>query len=249
MKLFGLLGSKLAHSFSVNYFSAKFEREGLSENYGYRNFEIPDLDGFMKLVETEKQLFGLNVTIPFKEKIIPYLNNVDEVVAETGAVNTIKIQRDSSGNLLFMDGYNTDAFGFQSALGPLLLPHHKGALILGNGGAAKAVQFTLRSLAIPYKLVTRKHDGELMFDELTENLFSQYPVIINTTPLGTYPDADQAPPIPYQYLSPANLLFDLVYNPEITTFMKQGLARGAKVENGLKMLKEQAEASWEIWNS
>ena len=249
MKLFGLLGNKLSHSFSVNYFSEKFKREGLTGLLEYRNFEIPDLDQFISLVETEKQLFGLNVTIPFKEKIIPYLNNVDEIAAETGAVNTIKIQRNSSGNLLFMEGFNTDALGFQSAISPLLQSNHKGALILGNGGASKAVQFCLNKMGIPYKTVTRKQDGNLSFDELAKDHFAEYPVIINTTPLGTYPEIENFPPIPYNFLTPDNLLFDLVYNPEMTTFMKQGLAHGAKVENGLKMLHAQAEASWAIWNS
>ncbi|MBL7915802.1 MAG: shikimate dehydrogenase [Bacteroidia bacterium] len=249
MKLYGLLGNKLAHSFSVKYFFEKFQSDGISDKFGYRNFEIPDLNEFIKLVDSETQLFGLNVTIPYKEKIIPYLNNVDEVAADTGAVNTIKIQRGSTGNLLFMEGYNTDAVGFQSAISPLLLPHHKGALILGNGGAAKAVQFTLKKMAIPFISVTRQHDSNLMFDELKKDHFSQYPVIINTTPLGTFPEIDDSPPIPYHLLSPENLLFDLVYNPEMTTFMKQGIAHGAKVENGLKMLQAQAEASWEIWNS
>jgi shikimate dehydrogenase len=172
MKLFGLLGNKLTHSFSVSYFSDKFEREGLNGQLEYRNFEIPTLDQFINLVETERQLFGLNVTIPFKEKIIPYLNNVDEIAAETGAVNTIKIQRDSSGNLLFMEGLNTDAVGFQSAFSPLLLPNHKGALILGNGGAAKAVQYILKKMAVPFKTVTRKMDGYLMFNELTKEHFA-----------------------------------------------------------------------------
>lgn len=249
MKLYGLLGKKLTHSFSVKYFFEKFQRDGLSDQFSYRNFEIPDLDEFIRLIETETQLFGLNVTIPYKEKIIPYLNNIDEVAASCGAVNTIKIQRNHTGKLLFLEGYNTDAVGFQHAIRPVLLPHHKGAMILGNGGAAKAVQFTLKKMAIPFISVTRKHDSNLMFDELKKDHFSQYPVIINTTPLGTFPDVDDSPPIPYQFLTSDNLLFDLVYNPEMTTFMKQGIAHGANAENGLEMLEAQAEASWEIWNS
>jgi len=250
MKLFGLLGNKLTHSFSVKYFTEKFQREGLSDQVKYRNFEIPDLDEFITLVETEKQLFGLNVTFPYKERIIPYLNHVDDVAADTGAVNTIKIQRNGSGNLLFMEGYNTDAVGFQSAIEALFLPHQKkGALILGNGGAAKAVQYCLKKLAIPFLVVTRKNDGNLMFEEVNKDHFQNYPLIINTTPLGTYPDITNSPPIPYHLLSTENLLFDLVYNPEMTTFMKLGFANGAKVENGLKMLHAQAEASWAIWNS
>ncbi len=247
IKKYALIGFPLSHSFSKNYFSEKFEKEVAADAFVYENFELPDLTRILELINSHPDLFGLNVTIPHKEKVIPFLNETDEVASEIGAVNTIKITRNSNG--LFLKGYNTDCIGFDYTITPLLKSNHTGALILGTGGASKAVAYVFKNKNIPFRFVSRNPaEGELSYSDLTAQVLENYPVIVNTTPLGTYPNVS-SPPIPYALLSPRNLLFDLVYNPPVTEFLKKGMEASATVKNGYDMLVAQAEASWKIWNS
>jgi len=246
MKKYGLIGYPLSHSFSKKYFSEKFIKEAFDDSLVYENFELADLSELPDLINSHPNLIGLNVTIPYKEKVMSFLNEIDEVAMEIGAVNTIKITRDANG--VFLKGYNTDCIGFDTSLTTLLQPHHTGALILGTGGASKAVAYVLRNKNIPCRFVSRNPGSEdLSYSSLNSELLKQYPVIINTTPLGTYPDLSR-PPLPYNLLGPHNLLFDLVYNPPVTEFMNKGMEVGATVYNGYDMLVAQAEASWMIWN-
>ena len=246
-RTFGLIGYPLAHSFSRNYFTNKFREAGLDKIYSYQNFELKSLEEFPSVLAQNNLLTGLNVTIPYKEKIIPYLDKIDSVAAEIGAVNTICIARDEEGQT-FTTGYNTDAFGFNEVLRLLLQPNHDGALVLGTGGASKAVIYILEKLKIPFKIVSRvAKPGYLEYSSLNRSYLAEYPVIINTTPLGTFPDIQSCPPIPYEFLDEQNLLFDLVYNPEETLFMKKGMEAGAQVSNGYRMLIYQAEESWKLW--
>jgi shikimate dehydrogenase len=245
MPNYGLIGYPLTHSFSGRYFAEKFERENLSDCH-YDLFSLKTLDEFSDLLASHKGLRGLNVTIPYKEQIIPYLDSLSETAAHIGAVNTISI-RDGK-----LTGDNTDAYGFEQSLTNWLqgtnLP--EGALILGTGGAAKAVQFALQNLAIPYLLVSRKKGkGDCTYQDIDESLLHQYPLIINTTPLGTFPKIEEAPPFPYTFLQKENKLYDLVYNPGKTLFLKRGSDRGCETLNGLNMLILQAERSWEIWTT
>ncbi len=244
-KVFGLLGKNISYSFSKGYFKEKFEKEGL-ENHEYVNFDIPNFEDFSKLIHDHKnELCGMNVTIPYKENVFNYLNNLDAVAQEIGAVNTIKITKE--GNL---KGYNTDAYGFKNALEPLLKKHHKKALILGTGGASKAIAYALKELGIDYKFVSRnpKNKKQTSYKDLSEKVLNTYLVIINCTPIGTFPAINESPDIPYQYISEKHLLFDLIYNPTETAFLKQGKKNGAIIKNGLEMLALQAEKSWEIWH-
>jgi shikimate dehydrogenase len=205
---------------------------------------LPTIKDLPALLLSYPDLEGLNVTIPYKQEVIPYLDESTEVVKEIGACNCIKI---SGGKL---KGFNTDVVGFKRSLETHLLPGHDKALILGTGGAAKAVQYALKQLHIEYKLVSRRKTSEgLGYEDIGEEILDQYPLIINTTPLGTYPNVDEAPPIPYKYLSPSHLLFDLVYNPAKTKFLQKGEEQGARIANGHEMLVLQAEESWHIWNS
>lgn len=243
MRRFGLIGKTLSHSFSKNYFTQKFAREHI-DNCRYDLFELPAIEDLPALLHSHPDLEGLNVTIPYKQEVIPYLDETSEVVQEIGACNCIKI---TGGKLV---GFNTDVVGFKNSLEPYLLPIHNKALILGTGGAAKAVQYALKQLQIEYKLVSRRKTSDgLGYEDIGEEILDQYPLIINTTPLGTYPNVDEAPPIPYTYLSPRHLLFDLVYNPAKTKFLQNGEAQGARIANGHEMLVLQAEESWRIWNA
>jgi shikimate dehydrogenase len=242
MRRFGLIGKTLSHSFSKNYFTQKFAREHIN-NCRYDLFELPTIEELPALLLSYPNLEGLNVTIPYKQEVIPYLDEATEVVKEIGACNCIKI---SGGKL---KGFNTDVVGFKRSLETHLLPGHDKALILGAGGAARAVQYALKELGIEYRLVSRLKTGEgLGYEDVGEDILKKYRVIINTTPLGMYPNLDEAPPIPYQYLSPAHLLFDLIYNPAKTKFLQNGEAQGARIANGHEMLVLQAEESWRIWN-
>jgi shikimate dehydrogenase len=245
MPQYGLIGYPLTHSFSGKYFAEKFENEKLSD-HRYDLFPLKTLVEFPDLIASHKDLCGLNVTIPYKEQIIPYLDSLSETAARIGAVNTISIR---NGKLL---GDNTDAYGFEQSLKNWLqstaLP--LGALVLGTGGAAKAVQFALQNLAIPYLLVSRNQDkGDCTYKDIDESMLAQYPLIINTTPLGTFPKTEEAPPIPYTILQKGNKLYDLVYNPGKTLFLKRGSDRGCATLNGLNMLILQAERSWKIWTT
>ena len=247
MQKYGLIGYPLKHSFSIGYFNEKFEAENIDAQYV--NFEIPDIRDFMEVIEENPNLCGLNVTIPYKEQVIPYLDELDKDTAKIGAVNVIKIIRLPKGKVKLV-GYNSDIIGFTQSIEPLLQPHHTKALILGTGGASKAVFHGLDNLGIKATFVsrTKKSDDILTYRELTPEIMQEHTVIVNTTPLGMYPKVDFCPDIPYEQLTPNHLLYDLLYNPNETLFMKKGKEKGAVVKNGLEMLLLQAFASWEIWN-
>ena len=243
-KVFGLLGKNISYSFSRGYFAKKFELLGLKKNK-YKNFDIQDIADFSSIIKNETCLKGLNVTTPYKEEVMQYLDILDGTAKEIGAVNTIKFTK--RGNL---KGYNTDVVGFENSISPYLKSHHKFALILGTGGASKAIAHALKKNKIQYKFVSRKPLGkeEISYDTLTNEVLNKYHVIVNCTPIGTSPDIHLSPNIPYQYLSEKHLLFDLIYNPEISAFLAKGKQQGASIKNGFEMLEMQAEESWRIWN-
>jgi len=247
MRQFGLIGFPLSHSFSAKYFAKKFTDEQIMDAR-YQLFPLKEVDKFQSLLEQHPDLSGLNVTIPHKISILPFLHSLSEEAASAGAVNCIKIDRNSSGVVL--SGYNTDVYGFKESLLPLLNHNHRNALVLGSGGAAKAVCYTLKKLGLKCTLVSRAGDGliALNYSQLSEEIISNNMLIINATPLGTYPDVNDCPAIPYQFLGNNHILFDLVYNPAETKFLCYGREAGAATLNGLKMLELQAEKSWEIWN-
>lgn len=243
MKRFGLIGKTLKHSFSKTYFAKKFAEEGIRD-CSYENFELSSIKEFPNLIAANPELKGLNVTIPYKEDVIQFLNFKNEIVEGTGACNCIKIE---DGELF---GYNTDVIAFRDSLQKQLRPFHKCALILGTGGASKAVQYALKQMGIDYLLVSRnKKENQLGYEDVGNDVIEGHQIIINTTPLGMYPNVDQDPPIPYQYLASQHLLYDLTYNPPKTKFLAQGELKGAQVINGYEMLLAQAEESWRIWNS
>jgi shikimate dehydrogenase len=243
MKLYGIIGYPLGHSFSQQYFSQKFSQEGITDCQ-YQVFAIENIDKLPAILKNNPQLCGINVTIPHKQNVLKFLDDAANLPSGLSACNCIKI---TNGKLL---GYNTDVIGFEKSLQPLLQPHHKKALILGNGGAAEAVKFVLDKLSIAYKVVSRKlHDGShLTYNDLNETIVKEHTFIINTTPLGTFPNVDDCPSIPYQHVSPKHYLFDLVYNPAKTLFLQKAAAQGAAIKNGYDMLLIQAEESWRIWN-
>jgi len=248
MKKFGLIGFPLAHSFSKKYYDAKIERQQIS-GVGYDLYPIPDITDFPRLVEKDTQLMGINVTIPYKIAVMDYLDQLSPEAKAIAAVNCIRIDRKDSDKPL-LTGYNTDVYGFTESLKPLLQSHHHAALILGNGGAAKAVSFALGRLGIPHTIVSRSaRKGQLTYAQLDAAVIGIHPLIINSTPLGTYPDVMNCPDIPYGLLDDRHLLYDLVYNPPETEFLKRGKARGAVAKNGLEMLELQAERNWEVWNA
>ncbi len=242
MREFGLIGRSLGHSFSADYFTEKFRLEGLEE-HRYSLFELPEIEELPRLLEAHPALVGFNVTIPYKQTILPLLDDLSQEAREVGAVNCVKCEE---GRLV---GYNTDVTGFEQALAPLLIPQPERALILGTGGASQAVQYVLSRWGIAFDLISRDASrGNYTYDNLPVEVVQQAHLIVNTTPLGTWPRVEEAPRIPYAYLSPDHLLFDLVYNPARTTFLDYGEQRGARISNGLAMLKGQAEAAWKIWN-
>lgn len=247
MQKYGLIGYPLTHSFSIGYFNEKFQSENIDAEYV--NFEIPDICDFMEVIEENPDLCGLNVTIPYKEQVIPYLDELDKDAAKIGAVNVIKIIRQHKGKVKLV-GYNSDIIGFTKSIEPLLQPHHTRALILGTGGASKAVFHGLDNLGIKSTFVsrTKKSNDILTYQELTPEIMQENTVIVNCTPVGMYPKVDFCPNIPYELLTPKHLLYDLLYNPNETLFMKKGTEQGATVKNGLEMLLLQAFAAWEIWN-
>lgn len=243
MAIYGLVGKSLSHSFSKNYFEQKFANQNIL-NADYLNFEIDLPDEIRNKLSEIVDLKGLNVTIPYKSAIIPYLDELDEVATEIGAVNTIKI--DNRGRWL---GFNTDVYGFSTSLKPFLTNRHDKALILGNGGASKAIAYALRKLNIAVLKVSRTPGtADLTYGEINENVCKACKLIINATPIGTWPNTSETPNFPFQYLSHEHLVYDLIYNPEKTLFLKQAESAGASIMNGLNMLKLQAEKSWEIWN-
>jgi shikimate dehydrogenase len=243
----GLIGYPLGHSFSKNYYLTKFEKENI-DNVHYDTYAIEHIDQFPKIFDQDQTFRGFNVTLPHKQAVIPYLDELSEEASVMKAVNCITISYKDGKS--FLKGYNTDAYGFQKSLEPLLLPNHSQALVLGNGGAAKAVFHSLDQLGIPYKIVSRNKDtGDLTYEDLDEKLISEHSLIINCSPVGTYPNMDSCPNIPYNGIGKNHLLYDLIYNPEETLFLKKGKERGAVIKNGYEMLLLQAEKNWEIWSN
>lgn len=250
-KIYGLVGHPLGHSFSAPFFNARFEREGMDAEY--RNYDLDCVDGLRRLIETTPELCGLNVTIPYKEAVIPMLDALSETAAAIGAVNVIHISRRADGGV-FLTGHNTDVVGFDESFCALLrdakAPRH--ALVLGTGGASKAACYALRQAGLTVKRVSRspKDDYTISYASLREpGVMERYKVIVNATPLGTYPNTDACPDIPYELLTPAHFCFDLVYNPPLTRFLHEASTHGCVLRNGLAMLHTQALAAWAIWNA
>jgi len=246
MQQFGLIGKSLQHSFSAEYFKNKFITGNIS-NCRYDLFPISKIEDLPLLIRSNPELMGFNVTIPYKKSILPYLHQIDDVAQEVGAVNTVKVIREKEG--IFLKGFNTDVYGFEFSSEDL--KNYSGALILGSGGGADAVVYVLTKLGVPFFIVSGNPSGgtKIGYDDLTMDLIKNYPIIVNTTPVGMFPDVDNAPDIPYNYLTSRNFLYDLIYNPSETLFLKKGRLAGAKIMNGLKMLQMQADKSWEVWNS
>ena len=248
-KTYGLIGYPLGHSFSKGYFTRFFEEEGLDAEY--KNFEIPSIDGLTAVLDEESALQGFNVTIPYKQQVMPLLHEIDTAAATIGAVNVVKVSRHDGR--IHLKGYNTDAIGFAQSIRPLLKPHHTHALILGTGGASKAVDYALQQLGLATCFVSRTPSSTperptLAYTVLTPELLARHTVIVNTTPLGMHPKVDQCPPIDYAQLGSRHLLFDVVYNPTKTLFLQRGEEAGATICNGMEMLIGQAKAAWEIWS-
>lgn len=249
MKTFGLIGYRLGYSFSKGFFTEKFEKEGLTE-HEYVNFELDSIEEFPRIFEKNDHIAGLNCTIPYKQQIMPYLDEIDSEAAQVGAINTVKIIRQPDG--LKLKGFNTDIYGFENSLKPMLQDKHQKALILGTGGASKAIKHILGKLGIDYVSASIEDElleKEIRYQQIDEALLKERLIVINATPLGTFPKVDTCPDIPYEFLTGDHVLFDLVYNPEETLFMKKGKEKGAAVKNGLEMLHLQAIKAWEIWNS
>ncbi len=244
-KIYGLVGYPLGHSFSRSFFQKKFESEGIDAIY--ENFEIPDVSDLRRLIADRQELCGLNVTIPHKSAVIALLDELDPKADEIGAVNVIKIMRHNGD--IYLKGFNSDVIGFTDSIAPLLDENMKHALILGTGGASKAIYAGLKSLHIVPTFVSRqKKEGVIEYGELTPGVIASHKIIVNTTPLGMYPHIDQCPDIPYDALTPGHLCYDVVYNPEETLFLQKAAQRGCKTKNGIEMLHRQALAAWEIWN-
>ena len=242
-KNYGLLGKNISYSFSKKYFTEKFALGNL-EGYVYENFDIQSIEEFPKLISENHDLKGLNVTIPYKEEIIPYLSKLSKKATQIGAVNVIRLTKNGK-----LKGYNSDYYGFKKSLQPLLQPHHKKALILGTGGAAKAVAFALNELGILHTFVSREEkEGMIDYNRINATTFDNYHIIINCTPLGTSPNTKEFPPIPYNFFTEKHIAFDLIYNPEETQFLKKAKKKGAIIKNGNEMLVFQAEKAWKIWN-
>ena len=244
MRRFGLIGRNISYSFSQNYFSIKFKDENISDAT-YENFDIENENQIKTDILSNKTISGLNVTIPYKEAIIPYLDSLDKKAKKIGAVNTVKISKNGKTK-----GYNTDCYGFKKTLKPHLKKHHKKALILGTGGASKAIAFVLKSLDIKFHFVSRtaSNKADFTYNNLTEAHVNDHQIIINCSPVGTFPEVENAPDIPYNGITNKHILYDLIYNPSETTFLKNGKDKGAKIINGYDMLVFQAEKAWKIWN-
>ena len=267
MRTFGLIGYPLGHSFSQKYFTEKFERENISDAT-FQNFPLQNINDFPSLVQSKLSLSGLSVTIPYKQKVMAFLDKRDVLATSIGAVNCIKISRNEDGKVKTV-GFNTDAYGFEQSLRPLIKPHHDGALILGTGGAALAIKFVLAKIGFKHYFVSRNNiktdfmpahlkisgfdipvfeDKVIGYADINEEILNEYNIIVNSTPAGMFPDENSCPAIPYELLTEKHLLYDLIYNPEETLFLKNGKEQGAQVKNGLEMLQLQAEKAWEIWN-
>ena len=244
-KLFGLIGYPLGHSFSKKYFEEKFRNENLSD-CTFKLFPLKEISEFPKLIATQKNLRGLAISIPHKEAVIPFLTKLTDAAKEIGAVNCIKFSENE------MIGYNTDVIGFEQSLLPLLKEHHKHALVLGTGGASKAVQYVLKNNDIAYKTVSRKNTSEsdsICYEDLSPSVIGEHKLIINCTPVGMIPNEEGIPSIPYKFLTNKHFLYDLIYKPEKTKFLQEGEKQGAAIKNGFEMLIIQAEENWKIWNS
>ena len=242
-KRFGLLGRNINYSFSKGYFTEKFNNENFA-GCTYENFDIQEISSFPEVIKNNPDLKGLNVTIPYKESVIPFLDKLSKKATLIGAVNTIKISEKGK-----LKGYNTDYYGFKKSLKPLLQSHHKKALILGTGGASKGVAFALEELDIPYTFVSREaKENAISYDRINSTTFDNYQIIINSTPVGTSPNVDAFPLIPYEYFTEQHIAYDLIYNPAETQFLKKAAAQGAQIKNGLDMLIFQAEKAWKVWN-
>jgi shikimate dehydrogenase len=246
MKRYGLIGFPLTHSFSKNYFTEKFETENIDSTYD--NFEIDTIEKFPEIIKNNPEIIGLNVTIPYKEQVIPFLDELNDSAREIGAVNTIRVKRTESG--IHLKGFNTDTFGFENSLKSLLKEHHKKALILGTGGASKALKYVLTKLGIDFisASIEELKENEIRYESIDKKMMEERFLIINATPLGTFPKVDACANIPYKFITEKHLLFDLVYNPEITKFLQNGIDKGATVKNGYDMLLGQAKKAYEIWN-
>tara|TARA_R100001480_G_scaffold152548_1_gene154698 strand:- start:264 stop:995 length:732 start_codon:yes stop_codon:yes gene_type:complete len=243
MAKYGLVGHNIGYSFSKTFFTAKFEQE--NRNDTYHNFDVECIEKLEEIISKTEDLKGLNITIPFKESVLPLLDRVDKEAQKIGAVNTIKFLKDGR-----LAGYNTDYYGFAKALADLLPLKEKTALILGSGGASKAVTYVLEAMDFKFKIVSRtKKDGVLTYKDLNKEIIQSHYLIVNTTPVGTFPNTTEFPNIPFQYIGKDHVLFDLIYNPRETEFLKMGYAKGARVSNGMKMLEYQAKKSWKIWKS
>ena len=246
MDKYGLIGYPLGHSFSQSYFNEKFQNENIDALY--ENFEIPSIENFPEIIETNPNLRGLNVTIPYKEKVISYLDVISPEAREIGAVNVIKVER--KGKSTYLTGYNSDVIGFTRSIEPLIEKYHKKALILGTGGASKAINYGLKSLGLETVFVSRyRKPDTICYEDITPKVIKEYNVIVNCTPLGMFPHTDECPNLPYEARNTQTLLYDLIYNPDTTMFMQKGAEHGATVKNGLEMLLLQAFASWEFWHS
>lgn len=238
-----VIGKPLAQSYSKTYWNEIFKKKQMS-SFFYDAKELDSIEEFPELIASNPTLCGLNVTIPYKESVIKYLDHVDAAAAEMGAVNTIKVER--TGDKTILIGYNTDWCGFKNSLEPMLKPHHKKALILGTGGASKAIVYALKQLGIEYKMVSRGKEGCLSYSDLTEDVMNEYKILINTTPVGSFPATDRCPDIPYQYITADHVVVDIIYNPIRTLFLQQAEVKGASIKNGWEMFEGQAKEAWNL---
>lgn len=245
MDIYGLIGYPLGHSFSISYFNQKFADEGIEAKY--ENFEIPSIELLMEVLDSNPNLRGLNVTIPYKQKVISYLDTLSPEARAIGAVNVIRVTHD--GDKTVLKGFNSDVIGFTKSIEPMLEKVHKKALILGTGGASKAIDYGLKALGLETLFVSRyQKPGTIQYKDITPDVVKEYNVIVNCTPCGMYPHVDECPELPYEAMDNRTILYDLIYNPDETLFMKRGAEHGASTKNGLEMLLLQAFASWEFWN-
>ena len=246
MDKYGLIGYPLGHSFSISYFNQRFQDEGI--NAVYENYEIPTIESLDEVLNLNPELKGLNVTIPYKEKVIPYLDSISPEARAIGAVNVIKVSHE--GKNVKLKGYNSDVIGFTKSIEPMIEKKwHKKALILGTGGASKAINYGLRNLGLETVFVSRyERPDTIQYQNITPDVIREYNVIVNCTPLGMYPNTEECPQLPYEAMDSHTILYDLIYNPDETLFMKRGAKYGAQTKNGLEMLLLQAFASWEFWN-
>jgi len=247
MTTYGLIGYPLGHSFSRKFFTEKFEQEDIDAQY--LNFEIPSIEEFPNIIASHPELLGLNVTIPYKQQVMQYLDEISPEAKAIGAVNVVRCQRSTVNCQPKLTGYNSDVIGFVESIKPLLKPHHEKALILGTGGASKAIHYGLEEkLGMETLFVSRTtRENKITYNDITKDLLQDYTVIVNCSPVGMFPKVDECPALPYEAMNENHLLYDLVYNPLETLFMKKGAAQGATVKNGLEMLHLQAIASWEFW--